>query len=145
MNTYKNNSRLPHFVSALVIFFASVILCGCTRTVYEPIEKTVYHTDTLRLSQLRVDSVVLHDSVVVAQRGDTVFMTKYRDRYRYRLRTDTLYKAVVDTARIEIPIPVEKPLTRWQKVKQDVGGMAIGGLLIAICILVIWLIKKFRK
>lgn len=130
------------------ILFAVLLLltlCSCSREIYVPVETVTHHTDTLRITALRVDSVIQRDSVAVIQRGDTVYVTKYRDRFRYRDRTDTLYKAVVDTARISVPYPVEKPLTKWQQTKQDVGGMAIGALALVLCIAVIWLVKRFRK
>ena len=123
-----------------------VLLASCrTVTQYVPVESVRYTSDTLRLTQTRVDSVFVRDSVTLLQRGDTVFLTKYRDRFRYRDHIDTVYRAVVDTARVKVPYPVEKKLTKWQQAKQDVGGMAIGGVAIALCVAVAWLIKKFRK
>lgn len=112
---------------------------------YVPVETVRHNTDTLRLTALRVDSVFMHDSIAVMLRGDTVYITKYRDRFRYRTHTDTVYKSVIDTARISVPYPVERQLSRWEQTKMDFGGMAIGGIAIAVCIAVIWLIKKFRK
>lgn len=138
-----DSGKVTVLVIAIMLFLLSV--CSCSKKVYIPMETVSYHTDTVRLTQVRVDSVFMRDSVALVQRGDTVFLTKYRDRFRYRDRIDTVYKATVDTARISVPYPVERKLTKWEQTKQDVGGMAIGGLLIAICILVIWLIKKFRK
>lgn len=128
-----------------IALMAMVLICSCTRQVYVPMETVWHHTDTLRLTALRVDSVFMHDSIAVMQQGDTVYITKYRDRFRYRTHTDTVYRAVIDTARIAVPYPVERQLSRWESVKQEAGGIAIGGIVIAICIAVIWLIKKFRK
>ncbi len=44
-----------------------------------------------------------------------------------------------------VPYPVEKALTQWEQTKMDFGGMAIGGTAIALCVAVMWLIKKFRR
>lgn len=145
-NMANNGTRPPVScaISATILLLCS-ILCSCSRKIYVPAETTVYHTDTLRLTQLRIDSVFMRDSVSLIQRGDTVFLTKYRDRFRYRDRIDTVYKATVDTARISVPYPVERKLTKWERTKQDVGGMAIGGMVIAVCIAAIWLIRKFKK
>ncbi|OKY84363.1 MAG: hypothetical protein BHV69_10100 [Bacteroidales bacterium 52_46] len=129
----------------ITVVTAIVLLCSCSRSVYVPVETVRHNTDTLRLTALRVDSVFMHDSIAVMLRGDTVYITKYRDRFRYRTHTDTVYKAVIDTARISVPYPVERQLSRWEQTKMDFGGMAIGGIAIAVCIAVIWLIKKFRK
>lgn len=129
----------------LIALMALIMICSCSRSVYVPVETVQHHTDTLRLTRLRVDSVFMHDSIAVLARGDTVYITKYRDRFRYRNHVDTVYKATVDTARISVPYPVERQLSRWEQTKMDFGGMAIGGIAIAVCIAVIWLIRKFRK
>lgn len=128
-----------------VLVALAAVLCSCTRTVYTPVESVTVRTDTVFSAKVRVDSIVLHDSVAVVQRGDTVLVTRYRDRYRVREHTDTLYKSVIDSVRVAVPYPVERTLTRWEQTKQDVGGMALGALVIAVCIAVVWLIKKFRK
>ena len=39
-----------------------------------------------------VDSVALKDSIIIRERCDTVFFTKYRTLYKERLRTDTVIK-----------------------------------------------------
>ena len=128
-----------------VLVALAAVLCSCTRTVYTPVESVTVRTDTVYSAKVRVDSIVLHDSVAVVQRGDTVLVTRYRDRYHVREHTDTLYKSIIDSVRVAVPYPVEQTLTRWGQTKQDVGGMALGALVIAVCIAVVWLIKKFRK
>lgn len=130
---------------AIISILAVAGLCSCKTTEYIPVETVHYSTDTLRIVQQQRDSVYLHDSVAVVQRGDTVFKTRYRDRVHYRDRVDTVYRAIIDTARIEVPYPVEKQLSGWEQTKMDFGGMAIGGVVIAVCIAVLWLIKRFRK
>lgn len=123
-----------------------MLLCGCTRKVYVPVERTVLHTDTFRQQQLRVDSFYLHDSTAVFISGDTVRITRYRDRLRDRLRVDTVYRTIGDTVREPIPYPVERKLTTWQHVKQAAGGWAIGALFAAaLAALIIWIIKKKRR
>ena len=122
----------------------ALLTCGCTRQVYVPVEKTTFHTDTIRQIAYRVDTVMVRDSVAVMAKGDTVWVTKYRDRFRYVNTADTVYKAVVDTARIEVPYPVERQLTKWQQAKMDIGGIAIGIIVVALCAAVVWLARKFR-
>lgn len=144
-NQDRRRGCLGIMVYVITVVTALILLCSCSRRVYVPVETVRHNTDTLRLTALRVDSVFMHDSIAVMLRGDTVYITKYRDRFRYRTHTDTVYKAVIDTARISVPYPVERQLSRWEQTKMDFGGMAIGGIAIAVCIAVIWLIKKFRK
>lgn len=146
------NRTLAGFILGLLLAMAVtmlIFLClisgGCTRKVYVPVENVVTRTDTCFYAKLRVDSVTLRDSVAVIQRGDTVMITKWRDRYRVRERVDTVYSSATDSVTLRVPYPVERELSRWEQTKMDFGGMAIGGLIIALCVAVAWLIKKFRK
>lgn len=118
---------------------AALILAGCTRTVYVPVENTSHTTDTVRLVNLRTDSVVQRDSVAVYVNGDTVRITRWRDRFRYRDRTDTVYKAVTASVKVSVPYPVERKLTKWERTKLDWGGKAMGLIAAAVCAATAWL------
>lgn len=133
---------------AILLALCAALLCACgscTRTVYTPVESTTVRTDTLYRAVVRVDTILQRDSVTVMQRGDTVMVTRFRDRYRVKLHTDTVREVSVDSVRVAVPYPVERELTRWEQVKMDFGGMALGGLVIALCAAVAWLIKKYRR
>lgn len=149
------NIYIKSIIEAIVIFAVAMAvsvlltsLCSCTRKIYVPVENTVMRTDTVYSAKLRVDSVIFRDSVAVIQKGDTVFLTRYRDRYRVREHTDTVYQSVIDSVKVSVPCPVERELTRWEKVKMDAGGFAIGAgtaLLVAVIALLVWLIKIKRR
>lgn len=149
------NIYIKAFIETIVIFAVAMAvsvlltsLCSCTRKIYVPVENTVMRTDTVYSAKLRVDSVIFRDSVAVIQKGDTVFLTRYRDRYRVREHTDTVYQSVIDSVKVSVPYPIERELTRWDKVKMDAGGIAIGAgtaLLVAVIALLIWLIKIKRR
>jgi len=91
-----------------------VIATGCSRKVYVPVENSVSRTDTVYSAKVRVDSVIIRDSVSVFQKGDTVLITKYRDRYRVKELTDTVYQSAIDSVKVSVPYPVEKALTPWE-------------------------------
>lgn len=130
----------------IALFICLLVLAtGCSRKVYVPVESAVSRTDTIYSAKVRVDSVIMRDSVAVFQKGDTVTITKYRDRYRVKELTDTVYQSAIDSVKVSVPYPVERELSRWERTKMDFGGMAIGVLVIALCVAVAWLIKKFRK
>lgn len=130
----------------IALFICLLVLAsGCSRKVYVPVESVVSRTDTIYSAKVRVDSVIMRDSVAVFQKGDTVTITKYRDRYRVKELTDTVYQSAIDSVKVCVPYPVERELSRWERTKMDFGGMAIGALVIALCVAVAWLIKKFRK
>ena len=129
----------------LVIAVICVLACGCSRAVYVPVESVSYRTDTLRVINSRIDSVVMRDSVAVYVNGDTVRITQYRDRLRWRDRVDTVYKARVDTARVEVPVAVEKELSRWEKIKMDFGGLALGGGVALVTAAIGWILYRRRR
>ena len=102
-------------------------------------------TDTVYSVKFRTDSVMLRDSVSVMQEGDTVVITRYKDRYRVRERIDTLYLSVTDSVKVRVPYPVERTLSRWERTKMDFGGFAMGGFVIVLCVAVAWLVRRFRR
>lgn len=87
----------------------------------------------------QIDSIYLHDSIFtqITQRGDTVFI----DRFKYKVKevykidtvhkTDTIPKIVKVTETIEV-----NKLHSWQKSLMWIGGVGIFGLLA-------FLIRKF--
>ena len=138
-----------------------------TDTVYVTKKDSVNLKDSLVARQvINVrDSITIHDSVVIVQdeQGNVKerLIVRYRDRWhatqdnlmiqrmidRYKASNDSL--RAIKKERIEVPVPVEKKLSRWQKIKMDVGGWAIGAmstvLLGVIGYIVVWLLKKYRK
>lgn len=136
------------FVAACVMvgMAAICLLCGCSTTKYVPTENIVVKTDTMYSVKVRVDTIQVHDSVAVVQKGDTIMITKYRDRFKIRERIDTLYKTSVDSVEVKVPYPVERELTTWEQAKMGLGGLAMGGLgiiVVAICGLLLW--RKFKE
>lgn len=138
-----------------------------TDTVYVTKKDSINLKDSLVARQvINVrDSITIHDSVVIIkdEQGNVKerLIVRYRDRWhatqdnlmlqrqidRYKASNDSL--RATKKERIEVPVPVEKKLTRWQKFKMDVGGWAIGAmstfLLAIIGYIVVWLLKKYRK
>lgn len=120
-------------------------LTGCKTVKFVPVPEyhTLYKTrvDTVQLR----DSVYFRDSVFIAAKGDTVYLTKthWRERFRnvYHIKTDTIMQ------RDSIPVlyPVEKPLTKWQQWKMDMGGWAMGVLAVLVILVILKVIKIVHK
>lgn len=129
---------------AVVALIAATFLCGCTKTVYVPAESASYRADTVRLVTQRSDSVYRLDSVFVLQRGDTVVINRYRERWRDRREVvhDTTVAVSTDTIRVPYPVEktveVEKPFPWWSKLLMLVG-------ILALSIAVAWLALKYRR
>ena len=129
-----------------ILYFIAIILltsaiCSCRSVRYVPVETV--RSDTLYVNRLHRDSVFVKDSVFVREKGDTVevFRTLFVDRWRDR--TDTVRAVSTDT--IRVPYPVEKELTRWEKAKLDIGGIAIGVVAAAVLAVVVWLVIRTRR
>lgn len=123
----------------LFALLAWVLAAGCTR--YVPVESVRTEYRDRDIERLVTDTVVNNRFVMV--KGDTVF--DYRDRWHKSTEYvhDTCYVERNDTVRV--PYPVERPLSRWEKAKMDFGGFAFGGVAVALCAAVVWIVKKRRR
>lgn len=99
-------------IFGLIVAFV-ITMCSCTRTVYIP-QTTVQH-DSIFLHTHSRDSIIIKDSVTIREKGDTVWLTRWRTEYRDRLLVDTAYIEHRDT--IRVPYPVERKLTKWESFK----------------------------
>lgn len=61
---------------------------------------------------------------------------------------DTVYlpsKEVTITKKEKVPYPVEKELTKWQQIKLELGGWALGFMIIATLLIIGIIVYKYRK
>lgn len=126
----------------LILCLVSV-LSGCKRIEYVQVPVETVRTDTAYVSKVDRDSIYLRDSIYVMEKGDTVTVWKFRYLYRDKTVRDTIFRSRTDS--IQVPVVVEKKLTRWQQAKLDVGGIAIGIALAAVIGGALWLVGKFHK
>lgn len=123
----------------LVAVLLCALLSGCTTTKYITVPE--YHTDTLRVTQYQRDSVYVHDSTFIKEKGDTIMIEKWHTQWRDRIIRDTLYQLKVDS----IPYPVEvtkevpAPLTWWQQTRLHMANIVLW--LLAL-LAVIWIGKR---
>lgn len=132
------------FVVVIAALLCLSLLCGCKRTIYVPVESHHYHTDSVRVSVERVDTMFQHDSVYVEHNGDTTLIVKWRDRYKVREVHGTVARKGIKVDSVYVPYPVEKPLSKWQQAKMDFGGIAFGAVGVLIAFIIVWLLRKFR-
>ena len=126
----------------VLIAVLAVMCLGCKSVQYVPVETV--RTDTCYVNKIHTDSVYVRDSVVVERGGDTIKVTAWRWRERYVVQRDTIYQSRTDS--IAVPYHVELKLSRWEKTKQDIGGIAIGAFIAVVSAVVIWLaVKKMKK
>ena len=125
-----------------VLLLFLLFMCGC-RTEYVPIESVRY--DSVMIEKLMRDSVFVRDSVYLKEKGDTIY--KYKDRfvYVYKNRVDTFSAEKI--REIEVPVPVERKLSWWERVKLKYAEWVIGALVAIALVYALrkWLARKIRK
>ena len=127
-----------HFHKFVWFLLAVVVLSGCTTTRYIPIIE--HTTDTLVQRVVERDSIHVHDSIHVWEKGDTVTIERWHTQYRDRWHHDSVYIAKHDTVPQPYPVTeyVERKRTTFEWVLIIVGIAAIfGGIL--------WLANKIKK
>jgi hypothetical protein len=118
-------------VASIVTFVivSVLLLTSCTTTKVVEVEKV--RADTTYITKWQRDSVWLHDSIRVREKGDSVWVERWHTQWRDRLRVDTIYRATHDT--IPAPYPeteyVEKELSWWQKLRLWLGNIVLLALL----------------
>lgn len=151
-----------YFKMLLTMFFTMFLslMASCTHIKYVPIENTkvdsIYYTDTIITEKL----VPYRDSVIVDVQGDSASSYLFnpyagswavynRGKLSHSLwifdkplQIDFKLPYNIKVFTRDVPIEVEKPLTRWQKVKLDLGGFAFGGIVVLAIIAIFAVIRK---
>lgn len=133
-------------VAIIVAFIIAMIVCSlfssCKSVEYVPVIE--HHTDTLIKTNVQRDSVYVHDSVTVTQKGDTVLMDRWHTKYVEKQVHDTTYVSKIDSIPTPYPVEVkvEKQLTWWQQTRLHLANILLWlvGILSAYYI-VRWIFK----
>ena len=129
---------------ATFLIVSVILLTSCTTTKVVEVERV--RTDTTYITKWQRDSVWLHDSIHVTERGDTVRIERWHTKWRDRLRVDTIYRAKTDS----IPVPywkikeVPAPLSWWQRVRLWMGNVVLLALLGVAIYYVVKCYKVFK-
>ena len=126
------------------LIFLLLLLTTSCRTIYvdRPVE-TIVH-DTLKIVQAKTDSVFVKDSIFVYKNGDTVYIYKYRDRYKDKILRDTVYKHSVDSTSYPVYIEKEVEVKYIPWYNKILGCLGII-LIVYIIYRIYYLIKKIRQ
>lgn len=125
-------------VLAAMAIAAMLMLTGCTTTKYVPVIE--HQTDTLIQRVVERDSIHVHDSIRVTEKGDTVTIERWHTQYRDRWHHDSVYVAHHDT--IPQPYPVTEYVER-KRSKLD-WFLTITGI-IALTAVIVFVAVKVRK
>lgn len=139
--TYQRIGCLTPIAAIIVGAVLLFALFGCkTRTEYVPIENTRTEYRDRVVEHTRVDTI--NNTEYVFCKGDSVIIYREKERVKIVNKRDTITLITTDT--ITKTHQVEKQLSKWQKIKIDLGGMAFGVILIGLGFLIFKIIRKIR-
>lgn len=141
-------------MAVIVLLLIVAGICGCSRKVYVPVERTriekdstaLYRADSLSRLLASRDTIIRRDSIVTLIKGDTLIKEVWRWRERTSVVRDTIREAarseqaqlivrrdsVPYAVEVEKIVEVAKPQKWWQKGLQWTGGLCwVSFLLIA--------------
>lgn len=104
------------------------------------------------------------ETVTLNEKGDTILRDRFiyinlqsEEKKEYERTIENLRDSISDLRSqlesvkadsVPVPYPVERPLSKWEQVKMEAGGWAIGAgsvLLVALVALAVWLVKVKRR
>lgn len=116
------------------------LLASCkTKYVSVPEYHNVYveKHDTL----MTRDSIYQKDSVYMWMQGDTIWKEKFSILYKDRWRDKIVYRDSIKVDSVRVPFPVEKKLSRMERLRMF-GGDA--GLTIVLITIILGVIKIYK-
>lgn len=127
---------------SLLIAILLFLCISCSTTKVVEVEVPVETVRTEYVNNIQYDSIHVIDSIDRFIKGDTVFLYKYRDVFKYKYKTDTVVK--VDS----IQVPVRTTITKEVEVNKIKGYqhfLMYSGFAFILCLLfaAYKLIKKF--
>lgn len=112
------------------IFFLLLIalsFIGCTTTKYTdrivevPVEKTkIEYRD-----RLSIDTLIMKDSILITEKGDTVYVEKYKYLYKIKEVRDTINTTDTTTITKVVTVNTTKEVNKlktWQIILMILGG-----------------------
>lgn len=132
---------LTAIVSLLAVVVCCIVCSSCRSVQHVPVESV--RTEIEYRDRWQRDSIHIHDSIHIRDKGDTVFVDRWHTVYKDKLLRDTTYIEKTDS--VQVPYPVEKKLSRWQSMKMELGGWAFG-IIIVLALIIVWrLVSKMKK
>lgn len=151
----------------LAPFMCLTLICSCRTIKYVPVESYADSVVVEKLVEVQLppDSATIRALLECDENGKVVlswldiansknaqamFTIDSLGNLLAKMKTqpDTVYlpsKEVTVTNEVKVPYPIEKELTRWQKIRLNIGGWIIG-IVLGIIILIVGIvyIKRLR-
>ena len=146
--------------TATVILFCLFCLISCGKIQYVPIKEIQFEKITQHDTIIKTVLVPYRDTVYL--KGDTAsyLRNEYAESWArwidgglshsLNILTDSIpvrvvYQNVDRFVYVDVPIEVERKLSKWEQFKMDVGGWAIGVLSGVVLLGIYGLIRKLRR
>jgi hypothetical protein len=151
----------------LAPFMCMILVCSCRTVKYVPVESKADSVVVEKLVEVQLppDSATIRALLECDENGKVVLnwldIANSKNAQaqliidslgnllaKMKTQQDTVYlpsKEVTVTKEVKVPYPVEKELTRWQKLCVNVGGLAFGIVIITILVVVRKIIYKLKK
>lgn len=127
----------------LAIVVIIMMMCSCKSVEYVPVVEKEVHHDSIYFTKVQRDSVWLHDSISVKEKGDTIRIEKWHTKYIEREVHDTTYVAKTDSVPVPYEVIKEVP-AKLSKTQKGLIMLGIMTLMAAITFGAFWLKKTFR-
>lgn len=144
------------FSLRLFVCICFIGLLSCSPIKYVPVHTTIENTTVYHDTLIKTYLVPTYDSIYVADTTSFI-KNKYASTkavysnghllHTLRITAEPIYLtlSLPKTTRLisdEVPLLVEKPLTKWQSIKMEVGGYAIFVMILSLVFLVIYIIRR---
>lgn len=141
----------------LFMILAAILLASCAGTRYastyegsrDSTRVSTHQLDSIFARLTQRDSIYVHDSIYVREKGDTVYQYVEKLRYKYVNSVDTLYKYRTmrdtvymercDSIRVEKPVYIEKPRRWYEK------GLMLAGSMCCIALILLTLFLYLKR
>lgn len=135
----KDFIKFESVLLVILVVLICLLFASCTKTEYITVEKV--RNDTVWQNHTKHDSIWVHDSIHVTDKGDTVRIEKWHTKYVESIRHDTVYKARTDSVPVPYPVTkyVEKNLSWMQKTLMGAGILS----LMAMIVFIAFKLKRF--
>ena len=124
----------------IIMAVALAVLTGCKTIEYVPVTVVEHKTDSIYFTQVQRDSIWMHDSISIKEKGDTVRIEKWHTKYIEKQVHDTTYVAKHDS--IPVPyevvkeVPAKKTAAEW---------LLLWTGILAIIGVVVWIANKLKR
>ena len=128
----------------LFTILTAFLLIGCVSTRYVPVETVRTECKTKEVHDSIFVEIIKNDSMAVNTKGDTTeihhWHTEWRDRWRDKIVRDTVFR----NDSVQVPYPVPALLTTWQSFCCYYGKVMLGGSILLLVFVIIYIYRKLR-